>query len=63
MEIVKTTEEEMVLHCLEQMLNRAQHQMDSGKRLPQQEAWEEHVKVIGRAIQSTKSDMMGTNIF
>ena len=63
MEIVKTTEEMMVLQCLEQMLARAQDQMQNNSELSKNDVWKEHVQVISRAIHSTRVNMLETDMY
>ena len=63
MEIVKTTEEAMVLQCLEKMLVRAEEQTRMGNQLPNHEVWKEHVRVIGRAIHATKIEIIQTEVY
>lgn len=58
MEIVKTTEDTLVLACLKEMLTRAQDQRQAGKQSAANDRWEEHIKVISQAIHNAKVNML-----
>ncbi|MEL7145580.1 MAG: hypothetical protein AAFO69_04360 [Bacteroidota bacterium] len=60
MELVKTTEESLVLECLEKMLETAQSQIQNKDQKAANEIWQEHAEVISRAIHATKVQMIQT---
>ena len=63
MEIVQTKEDEMVLECLEKMLSRAQGLSEDSDQGDSHSLWQQHMKVISRAIDSTKSNMLHNGMY